>query len=129
MGIGRVSGKALTNHLRTLSEEAFTIDDNGTPVTRAQRLAELIWKTALGHTEEYRDDSGTLVKRYHPPASWAAQYLFERMEGRAPVSMPENEGGLKASDKVRELAKQRLNQRALAVAGVASIPPNYRPAK
>lgn len=126
---GRLSGKQLTNHLRTLAEEMISVTDAGDPITRAQALADLIWKFALGWTEEYRDDNGTLVKKKHPPVAWAMQYLFERTEGRAPVSMPENEGGLKAADKVSDLAKQRVNQRAKAAAGVTSGPPVFKRTK
>lgn len=126
---GRLSGRMLTNHLRTLAGEAHTVTNSGDPLTREQVLADLIWKQALGWTEEFRDDNGTLIKKVHPPVAWAQQYLFERIEGRAPVSIPENEGGLKAADKVSDLAKQRVNQRAKAAAGVSAGPPVFKRTK
>jgi hypothetical protein len=39
---------------------------------------------------------------------------------------PDNEGGMKAADKVRDLAKQRVNALAAASAGG---PPKHKPAK
>lgn len=121
MANGRMGGKALTAELRKLAGQAVSVDDNGDPITREMRLAELIWKQALGYTEVIRDEMGTETKRDHPPVAWAQQYLFERMEGKAPVAMPENDGTMKAADKVRQLSKDRVN--ALAAKIVPSGPP------
>jgi hypothetical protein len=124
MANGRFSSKALTGHLKRLASEAVTITDDGTPVTREEQLAKLIWDQALGYTEETRNEEGTLVKVYHKPTAWAQQYLYERIEGKAQVMQPDNEGGMKAADKVRDLAKQRVNALAVAKAGG---PPRHKP--
>lgn len=126
MAAGRLGTKALTAELRKLAVEAITILDNGDPVTREQALASLIWKQALGWTEETRDDNGTLKKTVHPPVAWAQQYLFERMEGKAPVAMTEHGEGMKAADKVRALSRDRLNKLAVSIAGPL-MPPSYKP--
>lgn len=119
---GRFGSKALTNELRKLANEAFTITNDGTPVTREQKLAELIWKQALGWTETIRDDDGNPKTVVHPPVAWAQQYLFERLEGKAPQAIPEDSGGIKAVEKVRQLAKDRINNMAKVAAG----PPPFR---
>lgn len=119
------NARALTGHLRTLAGEVHTVTDDGTPVTREQALAELIWKQALGWTETTRDDSGNAKNVKHPPVAWAQQYLYERIDGKAMVMQPDGETGLKAADKVRELARDRVN--ALAAAVVPSGPPKFRP--
>jgi hypothetical protein len=122
---GRFGGKALTAELRKLAAEVHTVTNDGTPVTREQRLGELIWQQALGWTEESRDDNGTMKKVVHLPVAWAQQYLFERLEGKAPVAVAENDGGMKAADKVRSLAKDRVN--ALAAKAAVGKPPSYKP--
>lgn len=121
---GRYGGKALTGELRKLAGELHTTDSQGNEITKEQALADLIWKQALGWEEVTRDDSGSLTKKVHPPVAWAQQFLWERMEGKAPVAVAENEGGMKASQKVRELSKQRVN--ALASAVAIGKPPSYK---
>lgn len=120
---GRLGGKALTDELRKLASECHTVMDDGTLMTRREVLAALVWKQALGWTDTKRDASGNLVETVHPPVAWAQQYLFERMEGRAAPAAPDTEGGMKATDKVRELTKQRLN----ALIPVKAHPPVHKP--
>lgn len=120
---GKLYGKHLTEELRKLAVEAVDITPDGDPITRQQKLARMIWNYALGWSEKLRDADGNLVEKIHPPVAWAMQYLYERMEGRAPNAMPESEAGIKATDKVRELAKQRLN----ALLGKKPGPPVHVP--
>lgn len=105
----RLGGKRLTEELRKLACEVIDITPDGTPITREQRLAEMIWRQALGWSEKVRDIDGNLVEKTYPPVAWSQQYLYERMEGKAPNSLPDVEGGIRAVDKVRDLAKARLN--------------------
>lgn len=121
-GTGKLSGKHLTENLRRLSSEAIDITPTGDPITRADVLAQLIWKQALGWTEEGRDDLGNKFRKVHPPVGWCQQYLFERMEGRSPQASAEETTGIKAADKVRDLAKQRIN----AMASIAVGPPKKK---
>lgn len=118
--VGR--GKRLSEELRKLATQVHTVKDDGTQVTKEEALAELVWEYALGWTEHFRDDSGNLCERKHPPVAWAMQYLYERLEGRAAVQAPDPESGLKAADKVRELVVGRLN----SLAAVAKGPPAPR---
>jgi hypothetical protein len=121
----RVNTKIITELLHKLGAQAHTIRDDGTPVTRDEALTELIYKYALGWTETYFDidKNGNKVKKEirHPPAPWAIQYVVERREGKAAPAMPEENTGLKASAKVRELSKQRIN--ALAKSAKKPLPP------
>ena len=115
----RINHKAITEGLNKLGAQAHTVSDDGTPITRDEALADLIWKYALGYTETYfeTDDRGNKVKREvrHPPASWAMQYIVERREGKVAPAVQEENVGMKAADKVRELAKSRINALAKAV--------------
>lgn len=133
---GKFSEKALTGHLRRLASEVVEHDVDGNPVTREQKLAELVWKLALGGEHEERDEEGTLKRVFTKPVQWAQQFLWERIEGKAPVAASEQTGGVKAVDKVRALARERIN--SMATASIAGgprpvptpgpiAPPPYRP--
>lgn len=126
----KFSTRALTRYLNEMGALVHTVDDEGNAISREQALADLLWKKALGYTEMTRDDDGNMKQMVHKSESWAMQYIFERREGKAPVALNtgDNEGRIKAADKVRELARERLNKLATAKAG-PSGPPTYRGAK
>ena len=119
----KLGGKRLTDELRKLAVEAVSIDDEGNPITREATLAALIWKQALGWEEKVRDENGNLQSIFHPPVAWCQQFLYERMEGKAPVATADPEGHVKAKDRVSDLAKNRLN----AMSGKTGGPPKYTP--
>lgn len=120
---GKFGLKALTSELRKLMAEVHTTTADGTPITKAEALADIVAKMALGWEEVTRDEMGNLIKKIHPPVAWAIQYVFERMEGKSAIATPENESGMKASDKVRELARDRVN----ALSKVTAGPPKFKP--
>jgi len=102
----RYSSRQLTQHLREMAAEALTIDDEGSLVTRGEALAALLWKKALGYESV---DSETSEVTYHKPEAWAIQLIWERMEGKAPVAIPDDKGIMKIAERVSELAKNRIN--------------------
>lgn len=121
---GKMGTKALTEAMRKLSAEAITITDSGDPVTRAQQLADLVWKFALGWTERrVNPNSGRMEEVFHPPVAWAIQWITERLEGKAPIAPQEDNVGIKAADKVRQLSVDRINK----LAKVGAKPPSYKP--
>lgn len=120
---GRLATRALTGELKKLAAEVHTITDDGTPVTREQALANMIWRQALGWVEVIRDDEGNRKEIQHPPVAWCQQFLFERVEGKAPIAIVDETGGIKAADKVRQLAKDRINSLSKAKVG----PPKHKP--
>lgn len=129
MASTKVNPRALTKHLQALGQEAVTINDAGDPITREEALARLLWNMALGWTEKARNDEGNWVEVIHKPVAWAMQAVWDRREGKVPQAIGEDEGRIKASDKVRELAKDRLNALAIAAAKPAKPkgPPSYKP--
>lgn len=73
----------------------------------------MLWKKALGYTDKTTDDEGNEKEVYHKPEAWAIQLVYERMEGRTPQAIQDDEGNKrKAKDQVRDLAKSRLNDMA-----------------
>lgn len=114
-------GKKLTEELRRLGSQVHDILPDGTQITRDEALADLIWKQALGWTEQRRNKEGNLEEVIHPPNRDWGQFLYERREGKSVTATPDTEGGMKATDKVRELTKQRLNS------FVKVGPPTHKP--
>lgn len=126
----RYSSKELTNHLREMAAEAHDMLDDGSMLTRGEALALLLWRKALGYTEKRVDDEGKETEVYHEPASWAIQLVYERMEGRTPQAITEDEQRIKAADRVRDLAKSRLNSLAQkATAAVSDDSTKKKPPK
>ena len=109
--------RQLTDKLRELAarlHETRLVDGQVELVTAGEKLAELIFKDALGYTElveEPGDVPGTMVEKHivHKPQAWAKQFIWDRLEGKTPMALPDNEGGLTAADKVEELQKNTIN--------------------
>lgn len=110
-----LNSKQLTLHLRELAAEIETIDDEGRTITRGEALARMLWKKALGYTEIGSDK----VEIYVKPASWAIQLIYDRMEGKAPIAIPDDKGRLTTAGKVSELARARINSMSDAIAAVS----------
>lgn len=110
----RYSSRQLTLHLREMAAEIQTMNDEGDLITRGEALAALLWKKALGY-ESLDEESKEAI--YHKPEAWAISLIWERMEGKAPVSIPDDKGVLTAADKISELVKSRIN--AITEAAVA----------
>jgi hypothetical protein len=113
----KVSGAALTKHLRVLAAQIDVLGQGGdTLISKAERLAEVVWERALGFDEKTAD--GHLIP--HKPEQWAISLLFDRLEGRVPVAIDDRTGKTLA-DKVTELGVKRLNALAEADHDDASI--------
>ena len=105
----RYSSRELTNHVRQLAAEAHDWSEEDGVITKGEALARLLWTKALGSVEMKVDDEGNEVEVYHKPESWALQLRYDRMEGKTPQAVPEDEGRVTAAEKVRDLHRQRLN--------------------
>lgn len=101
--------------LLEIAAEAVDIRDDGTPVTNREKLQRALWAAAVGHDEVLRDDQGNQRTLHHRPASWAIQMLHDLILGKpTAMSDPMTAGGIKATEKVRELVKERVNALAAA---------------
>ena len=105
------TGAILSKYLRVLAIEIHTLDPDGDPVTKAAALASLVWQHALGF-EQPDPDNPNKVKPV-PPAVWAIELLYNRIEGKIPVAAPE-ESGRSLSEKVSDLGKAKINASAKA---------------
>lgn len=122
----KYNSKQLTEHLRQLAAEAHDWTEEDGVITKGEAMARLLWKKALGWSESTVDDEGNEKKVYHKPESWAIQLVYERMEGRTPQALTEEEDqGRKVHEEVRDLARARLND--LATAATNTEPANRPP--
>lgn len=110
----RYSAKELTSHLRAISKEIHTVDDDGRPVDKAEALTRELWKRALGFVEiveEMKNGKPVTREIARKPEQWALQYIYERLEGRiAPVALGDAQTGIKAESRIGKLAASRLNR-------------------
>lgn len=112
--------RRLTQHLRELAEQVETFDEEGNTLTKGQVLATLLFKKALGWTERIivKGEDDKVI--HHKPEAWAIQYIWDRIEGKAPLAEPDVKQTLTAASRVDELVKKRINSftdAALAISG------------
>jgi len=116
-----VAGKLLSKFIREIASEMHddpvikAKGEDAVMVTKAEAIARLMWKAALGY-EELVDviskgvKTGTKTEVHRPDKTFIGM-IWDRMEGRA--AMIDVKGGSnKASlaDKVSEQGKKRLDQ-------------------
>lgn len=121
------NSREVTKHLRQLAAEAHDWTEDGV-ITKGEALAMLLWKRALGWEEEKTNAEGISVVVKHEPAAWAIQLVYDRMEGKTPQAITEDETKVRAADRVRELAKSRMNDiTAQLVTTTKKGPPRVSP--
>jgi len=119
MSIKPYNSKQLTLHLRQIAAESETMLDDGRVITKGEALAILLWRKALGFVDR---DPKTGEEVVHKPESWAINLIFDRVEGKVPLSVPDERQGLTASERVSDLAKLRINAHAVAAVSERTSP-------
>ena len=114
------AGQLLSSFLRSISEEEteFLKGDDGEDkmATKAEHLARLMWKMALGYKEEIELVEGKKEIHYYPPDRAMMSLLFDRIEGKAqPMADPKSKQSI--PDKVTEQGVNRINKAGGIVAG------------
>lgn len=108
-----LAGKLLSKYLTEIAAEETELgkdlDGGDVMITKAEALARLIWKMALGYKEEVINKSGLLAKLNHRPDKPAMGIIFDRLEGRVAQSVAESPNKLSTADRVTEQAKKRIN--------------------
>lgn len=120
----RVSTTEILRQLRLLSAEAEDIADDGTPITKAEKLARLLWKKALGSKEMRQTEKG-MVEVDCPPESWAILTIMDRLMGKVANAVEDASAKTTAADKVSALARDRINN----MVGKKATPPKPLPPK
>lgn len=101
----------LNKLITKLGNEAYTLSDDGTPLTRFEALAKLVWDMALGYKTK---DPKTDVETIHFPDKSFITMIYDRMEGKVPLatSVKGDKDRVSAAKKVSEQTKSRLNDLA-----------------
>lgn len=102
--------KELTEHLKRVAVEAHDWSEADGIITKAEALARILWAKALGGKEVRIKDDGSEKVIINKPESWAIQLIYDRLEGRAPTAVVDDEGKMTATERVRELSKNRANE-------------------
>lgn len=102
--------RLLTSFLRKIAEEKteFCVDGEDEMVTKAEALARLVWRMALGYKAEVQIIGEGIKEIEHKPDRGMMSILFDRIEGR---TVPATEvGGEKktVADKVSEQGADRI---------------------
>lgn len=108
------NSRQLTKHLREFANDVETMDGDRV-ITRGEALALLLWKMALGFEAE---DPETKTIRHYKPQAWAIQLVYERLEGKTPQALVDDQAHIIIADKVSELVQHRLNQQAEAAVAI-----------
>jgi len=106
------AGMLLSQFIRTIAlekTELSKIDGEDQMVTKAEALARLVWKKALGYVEQ-RVEEGNLIDIKHSPDKTMIGLLWDRMEGRAPLMNPDKKDRRSIADRVSEQGKKRSNK-------------------
>ena len=112
------AGKLLSSFIRQIAGEVteFVKDPDGEDrmVTKAEKLARIMWKEALGCEEEqdvYKDGVKTGTKKItHRPDKSMIGLLWDRIEGRAPLMSTDDGRKLSAAERVTEQGKKRIGK-------------------
>lgn len=104
------AGKLLSRFLETIAEEKTElVKDPKTGedriATKAEALARMIWRDALGWTER---DTKNEIDIVHLPNQNRIATVFNRIEGKAPVAGEDTADKLTAADRVTEVGKSRI---------------------
>lgn len=105
------ASKLISKYLEEIAREndAFIDDGEGGRMgTKAEALSRLIWKHALGYTEE---DPKTGVTIIHPPSLSHLKILLDRIEGRV-TDVSVTKAGKSLADRVKDTTKSKLNKMA-----------------
>ncbi len=103
------AGKILTRYLEIIAEEKTEMiqgaDGEDKLVTKAEALARIIWRRALGYTEL---DVKSNVDIVHQPEQSKIGLIFDRIEGKAPMAGEDTKNKITAAQRVTELGKDRI---------------------
>ena len=104
-------GLILSGMLRNIAEEVtelVTIAGEDKLVSKAEALARMTWKHALGFTDQ-KVINGELVDVQHAPDRVYANMLYDRLEGRVAAVEPGKKEKRTVSDRLSEQSKKRIN--------------------
>lgn len=116
-GAKQRAGLILSSLLRNIAEEVtelVTVDGEDKMVSKAEALARLTWKHALGFTEQ-KVVGGELVDIAHSPDKVYATMLYDRLEGRVAAVGTDKKEKRAVAERIGEQSKKRINDIAKGI--------------
>jgi hypothetical protein len=115
------SHKLITQYIERMAIQTCDITpDAGDPISYAEKLAETIWRFALG----YKEVVDGIEKRYKP-ATWAINHILDRLEGPVKADKADETPKRLVVNRIRELAKGKLNDLAEAAVDAEDSVPGH----
>ena len=110
-------GRLLSEHLRRIAQEETEFikgtSDADRMITKAEALARLMFKLALGWEEEIENvKTGVMITKAHNPSAGMIALIWDRIEGRSVPLVGDGKQGRTLPKKVSEESKNRLNRMA-----------------
>ncbi len=103
------AGTLLSTHLRKIAQEATETTSEGGMITKAEALARLMFKLALGYSEL---DVKTNIETIHAPDRGMIGLVWDRIEGRAALITDNAAKKRTLPKRVSDENKKRLNNMA-----------------
>lgn len=104
------AGALLSNHLRKIAQEVSELvndpEEGSRMATKAEALARLMWKMALGYKEM---DPKTNIETVVPPDRGMVGLIWDRIEGRAAASGDFADRKRSLPDRISDQSRNRLN--------------------
>lgn len=107
------AGTLLSGFLRTILEEKTEVNDsieNPQMITKAEKIARLMVKHAIGFTEQRLNDKDIAYDIIHPPDRTYLAMVWDRAEGRVAAVEPGKKERRTVADKMGEQSKKRINK-------------------
>jgi len=105
------AGMLLSKYLKDISNEEtefLTVQGEDKMATKAEALARLMWKMALGYTEKKILDGVVAKEIVHSPDKAMIGLIWDRTEGKAPLMHDDKQGKQTIADKVSAEGKKRI---------------------
>jgi len=103
----------ITDFLKKIANEeteTVLVEGEDRMVTKAEALARLMWKMALGFEESKITVNGEVKDFIHNPDKGMMGAIIDRIEGRAIPTVTTGKGGRTVTDKVSEQGKSRISE-------------------
>jgi len=106
--------KLITQFLASVGEEETELvrcpDGTDVMATKAESLARIIWKRALGYTEMVTLKQGGIVEKVHSPNTAMMHIIFERIEGKVQGDKESPRENMTVADRIGEQGKKAINE-------------------
>ncbi len=111
------AGRLLSEYLRRIAQEETEFikhPDGDRMVTKAEALARLMFKLALGWEEIIYKKNDEKVIKIHNPSAGMIALIWDRVEGRSVPLVGDGGQGCTLPKKVSEESKNRLNRMTMS---------------